>query len=197
MRNGLKDLESNQRYTFVGKFTRLGYAEEYNDEDGYYYQPTILFLDVHDDQGHFITDHAWVHYTEPFVQLNELKDGDLVGFSAQVRAYKKGAGINKVTDYELIEIQDVVRKNNVDAQRAGVPSENKPLVGYVMERNRAFYEKAQRNIDEEYAQAYDQWLHPDDYSNATSYSDDGDDDQSGLDPELLAKLKQFSDDNLK
>ncbi|MHA8111331.1 hypothetical protein ACYATP_07620 [Lactobacillaceae bacterium Melli_B4] len=195
MRNGLKDLAVDQRYSFIGKFTRLGYAEEYNDEDGYYYQPTILFLDVHDDQGNFITDHAWVHYTEPFIQLGELSDGDLVQFSAQVRSYRKGAGINKVTDYELVDIDDVTRKDDDGKPHAKVPSENKALVGYVMERNRAFYEKAQRNVDEEYTQAYDQWLHPENYSNATSYEDD--DDDSGLDPDLLAKLQQFSDDNLK
>ncbi|MBW1606135.1 hypothetical protein [Lactobacillus sp. Sy-1] len=196
MRNGLKDLAADKRYDFVGKFTRLGYAEAYNDEAGYYYQPTILFLDVHDGQGNFVTDHVWVHYTEPFIKLNQLEEGDLVGFNAEVHSYKKGAGINKVTDYELVEIKDVVRKNNNDQSRPKVPSENKPLVGYVMERNRAFYEKAQRNVDEEYTQAYDQWLHPDDYSDATSYSDE-DEDDSGLDPDLLAKLKQFSDDNLK
>ncbi|MEJ6400906.1 hypothetical protein [Nicoliella lavandulae] len=195
MRNGLKDLAADKRYSFVGKFTRLGYAEAYNDEDGYYYQPTILLLDIHDDQGNFITDHAWVNYTEKFVQLGELQDGDLIQFTAQVRSYKKGAGINKVTDYEMIDIDNVQRKNNQDQSRSEVPLENKPLVGYVMERNRAFYEKAQRNVDEEYTQAYDQWLHPDDYSDATSYEDD--DDDSGLDPDLLAKLKQFSDDNLK
>lgn len=86
MRKKLKQLGSQKRHTFIGRFERVGYKKSYR-----YYQPTLLLTQVAlSETGELITDHLWLNYTKGFLALGELLTGDLLQFDGRVASYVKG-----------------------------------------------------------------------------------------------------------
>lgn len=81
-----KDLQkiNGDRQTFTGTFSRFGQKSGYKGP-----LPTLLLLNVKNQQGKTVTDHLWFNLTKGFAAL-ELEEGDLVQFDARVKEYEKG-----------------------------------------------------------------------------------------------------------
>lgn len=77
-------VKENERLKFTGVVERFGTKNGYMGEE-----PTILLLDVKDDEGNVVTEHLWFNLTKGFEKLNLLQ-GDKVQFVARVKEYTKG-----------------------------------------------------------------------------------------------------------
>ena len=97
MRKKLKQLGSQKRHTFIGRFERVGYKKSYR-----YCRPTLLLTHVAlAETGELITEHLWLNYTKGFLDLGELLTGDLLRFNGRVASYVKGYfGTSQKLDYK-------------------------------------------------------------------------------------------------
>ncbi len=84
MRNKLKKIGKEHRHIFTGEFSRFGLKNGYMGQ-----QKTILLVNIKDEEGNIVTDHLWFNDTKGFQKIN-LKQGDIVKFSARVSRYEKG-----------------------------------------------------------------------------------------------------------
>lgn len=84
MRNELRNIGSNERYTFSALFVRFGMKNGYVGPI-----ETVLLSNVCDEAGNLITDHLWFNKTKGFAKLDLIKD-DIVSFNARVSSYQKG-----------------------------------------------------------------------------------------------------------
>lgn len=87
MRENLKN-KQNIRSTFTGIFVMEGSSKGLKDYRNN--KTTMLFRDIRDIEGHFITDHVWFIQIKEFKKLKKLKPGDTVQFDAKVTPYIKG-----------------------------------------------------------------------------------------------------------
>jgi hypothetical protein len=83
MRDRLSGIDS-ERQTYCAEFVRFGVKNGYKGTE-----ETLLFKNIHDSSGKFMTDHIWFNLTSGFEKLN-LKEGDRVQFDARVKSYTKG-----------------------------------------------------------------------------------------------------------
>ena len=171
MRKKLKQLGSQKRHTFIGRFERVGYKKSYR-----YYQPTLLLTQVAlSETGELITDHLWLNYTKGFLALGELLTGDLLQFDGRVASYVKGYfGAQQKIDYKVERPSRVVRLAKIEGPRRLLPDTatkmgRQALIGYIMERERAFYEASCRPIDPYYIEQYRVWLTNHVMKNAQNY----------------------------
>lgn len=160
MRKKLKQLGSQKRHTFIGRFERVGYKKSYR-----YYQPTLLLTQVAlSETGEQITDHLWLNYTKGFLALGELLTGDLLQFDGRVASYVKGYfGTQQKLDYKVERPSQVVLLAKIEGPRRLLPDTatkmgRQALIGYIMERERVFYEASCRPIDPYYVDQYQIWL---------------------------------------
>lgn len=130
-----------------------------------YYQPTLLLTQVAlSETGELITDHLWLNYTKGFLALGELLTGDLLQFDGQVASYVKGYfGTQQKLDYKVERPSQVVRLAKIEGPRRLLPDTTtkmgrQALIGYIMERERVFYEASCRPIDPYYVDQYQIWL---------------------------------------
>lgn len=93
MRARLQTLEE-RRQIFTGSFERVGYKPRYRGSASIM---TVLIKDVRNENGKFLTAHAWLNYTKRLQELN-LSWGDRIEFQARVKEYRKGNGS---IDYRL------------------------------------------------------------------------------------------------
>lgn len=160
MRQQLKNLTSESRHEFVGKFVRAGFKNGYKG-----YVPTILFKKINlvDNNGNnkLITDHLWLNYTKGFLELGELVPGDLVKFTARVNTYFKGPKYAKIPDYGLSYPSKVSIVGNKTVRHAMPIKDPNAVVGYAMVKNKQLYDS--RNSD--YEESYDS-SHSNDYVNS-------------------------------
>ena len=160
MREELKDLTSESRHEFVGKFVRTGYKKGYKG-----YEPTILFRRIRlvDNNGNntIAAKHLWLNYTKGFLKLGELVPGDVVKFTARVNTYLKGPKYAKVPDYGLSYPSKVSIVGNKTVRHAMPIKDPNAVVGYVMVKNKQLYDS--RNSD--YEESYDS-SHSNDYVNS-------------------------------
>jgi hypothetical protein len=102
MRKELKKIEE-QRELFRGVFSKYGLKTGYRGSS----TDTVLLVEIRDSKGLFICDHLWFNLTKGFEKLGNLRQGELIQFSARVKKYKKGyvsrrAGIDQSSfDYKL------------------------------------------------------------------------------------------------
>lgn len=160
MRKKLKELGDWERHTFIGRFERVGYKKSYK-----YCQPTLLLTNiVLKETGELITDHLWLNYTKGFWNLGELLTGDQIQFNGRVTRYFKGYfGTSKTANYKIERPTQIKMANRVAGSRQLLPDittklGKQALVGYIMERERKFYEASNRPIDEYYTVRYSEWL---------------------------------------
>ena len=84
MRNNLKELGADKRYTFTATIGKKGGKKGYNGK----IEETILLLHV--KQGaKYVAHHLWFQYGKQFSDL-DLKIGDEISFDARVTIYVKG-----------------------------------------------------------------------------------------------------------
>lgn len=155
MRKKLKQLGNQKRHTFIGRFERFGYKKRYR-----YYQPMLLLTQVAlSETGELITDHLWLNYTKGFLAL-----GDLLQFDGRVASYVKGYfGTQQKLDYKVERPSQVVLLAKIEGPRRLLPDTatkmgRQALIGYIMERERVFYEASCRPIDPYYVDQYQIWL---------------------------------------
>ena len=86
MRQKLEQLKE-QRLKFYAVFERYGAKTNYRGHS----EKTILLKNVCVlPTNEKITDHLWFSYTKGFQALGILEAGDMVGFDARSRRYRKG-----------------------------------------------------------------------------------------------------------
>lgn len=171
MRKKLKQLGSQKRHTFIGRFERVGYKKSYR-----YCRPTLLLTHVAlAETGELITDHLWLNYTKGFLDLGELLTGDLLRFNGRVASYVKGYfGTSQKLDYKVERPSQVALQAKIEGPRRLLPDTvtkfgRQALIGYIMERERAFYEASCRPIDPYYIELYRVWLTNHVMKNAQNY----------------------------
>ena len=171
MRKKLKQLGSQKRHTFIGRFERVGYKKSYR-----YCRPTLLLTHVAlAETGELITDHLWLNYTKGFLDLGELLTGDLLRFNGRVASYVKGYfGTSQKLDYKVERPSQVALQAKIEGPRRLLPDTvtkfgRQALIGYIMERERAFYEASCRPIDPYYIEQYRVWLTNHVMKNAQNY----------------------------
>jgi len=81
---------------FIAKIETHGFIKKWNI-------PSILLLDVKDEEGNLVRDHTWVKYSKRF---KDFKLGDTVEFTARVEYYEKGnktrKGLRHLRNLELV-----------------------------------------------------------------------------------------------
>ena len=116
------------------------------------------------ETGELITDHLWLNYTKGFLDLGELLAGDLLRFNGRVASYVKGYfGTSQKLDYKVERPSQVALQAKIEGPRRLLPDTatklgRQALIGYIMERERAFYEASCRPIDPYYIEQYRVWL---------------------------------------
>lgn len=160
MRKKLQQLGPQMRHVFIGRFERVGYKRSYR-----YCRPTLLLTHVAlAETGELITDHLWLNYTKGFLDLGELLTGDLLRFNGRVASYVKGYfGTSQKLDYKVERPSQVALQAKIEGPRRLLPDTatklgRQALIGYIMERERAFYEASCRPIDPYYIEQYRVWL---------------------------------------
>ncbi len=73
------------RGRFTGTFVRYGTKPGWQGR----IERTVLLKEVKDSRGVVVTDHLWFNLTKGF-EMQDLKAGDVVSFSARVTPYLKG-----------------------------------------------------------------------------------------------------------
>ncbi len=163
------------RHVFIGRFERVGYKKSYR-----YCRPTLLLTHVAlAETGELITDHLWLNYTKGFLDLGELLTGDLLRFNGRVASYVKGYfGTSQKLDYKVEQPSQVALQAKIEGPRRLLPDTatefgrqagRQALIGYIMERERAFYEASCRPIDPYYIEQYRVWLTNHVMKNAQNY----------------------------
>lgn len=101
MREKLRELGNEERYTFSGEFVRFGTKPAFK---GPFPIKTVIFANVKDENGNLVADHIWFTCTKGFEACN-LQEGDIVQFDARVGVYEKGyAGRRCIETYKPIEL---------------------------------------------------------------------------------------------
>ena len=150
MREKLRTLGNEERHFFQGKFCRCGYKSF-----GDIYSPTLLLTDVKDNEGNLLTEHLWFNYGKGFLSLGQLERGDLIGFCARVADYVKGRRYERELDYKLSRPTKITLLEPVS--RPPMPKEKYAIIGYIMQKNKAFYEAENRFVDQWYIEKYLEW----------------------------------------
>ncbi|MCH4165765.1 MAG: hypothetical protein ABF679_04545 [Lentilactobacillus diolivorans] len=88
MRTKLREKGSKNRCYFSGEFKKYGF--KYSDRNKSHALPTILLMNIKDEQHQLLTDHLWFNVTKGFRSLGILQLGDQVSFNGRVKPYKKG-----------------------------------------------------------------------------------------------------------
>lgn len=83
MREELKRRDG-ERCHYTARVERFGNKVRFGHD-----VPTILLVDVRDDDGALMTDHLWFNYTQGF-QDSGVRPGDSVEFCARAESYLKG-----------------------------------------------------------------------------------------------------------
>lgn len=171
MRKKLQQLGPQMRHVFIGRFERVGYKKSYR-----YCRPTLLLTHVAlAETGELITDHLWLNYTKGFLDLGELLTGDLLRFNGRVASYVKGYfSTSQKLDYKVERPSQVALQAKIEGPRRLLPDTvtkfgRQALIGYIMERERAFYEASCRPIDPYYIEQYRVWLTNHVMKNAQNY----------------------------
>jgi len=153
VRKRLKQIGSQERHTYRGKFVRSGFKNDWG-----HYHPTLLLRDIYDEQGEKVTDHLWFNYTLGFLRLGELMPDDQVSFSARVTTYEKGQRFARQLDVKLARPTKVRRLVVPTEQRRAMPLRDPhALIGYIMAANEAFYRANGRPFERFYVTAFKQW----------------------------------------
>lgn len=85
-RTTLKVIGGAERHRFSGTFEEYGFKismERYTD-------PTLLLVNLKDEQGQILADHLWLNCTKQFQNLGDLSKGDTVAFNGRITSYTKG-----------------------------------------------------------------------------------------------------------
>lgn len=86
MREELAELD-DARYTFTGKFERLGTKRGYYGETEY----TLLLVEIKGPDGKILTDHLWFNLTQGFEAiLPQVQYHSVIQFVARPDVYMKG-----------------------------------------------------------------------------------------------------------
>jgi len=91
IRNELKELGTQTRFRFSGKFVKYGF--KYKDYRKTHAAPTILLQEItllKDTDKILITDHLWFNLTKGFKKLGILQKNELVSFNGRITKYTKG-----------------------------------------------------------------------------------------------------------
>ena len=104
MREALRKLGLNNRYRFEAIFIR--FATKGEQIQG---KETILLLDVKKGDK-FVADHLWLCGIQEFKKL-DLKEGDLISFTARITMYKRFKNQRKKLDYGLNNPMHVYKVN--------------------------------------------------------------------------------------
>jgi len=103
MRAKLKNIGSNQRHRYSGKFVKYGF--KYDDRSKAHAKPTLILKDItliDDEREVLMADHLWLNLTAGFKKLGVLCEGEIVSFNCRVAQYKKGYyKTSKKVDYKL------------------------------------------------------------------------------------------------
>ena len=105
VREKLKGLEKNRKYTFYGTFSRFGIDRRDPEKE------TILLLDIYVDlngKKEYLTDHVWVVKSKRWNRiLDQLKEGTKLTFLAEVVEYYKEGRKNYFIDHGLKSVRSV------------------------------------------------------------------------------------------
>lgn len=149
----LKQVGSDERYTFTGVFERTGF-KSYKDK----YTPTLMLKNIKIDDE-LLTDHLWLNYGKNFLKLGKLERGDIIQFDGRVSEYTKGYyNEDKQKDYQ-IERPTKVKLLDSNHEFQELPKENKEIIRMILEDNQEFYNKTNRGTvdDMYYIDCYDKW----------------------------------------
>ncbi|MGQ2376520.1 hypothetical protein [Companilactobacillus zhachilii] len=116
MRTKLKELGSEKRYRYTGKFVKYGF--KYSDWGKIHAKPTMILKDINlideNNVETLVADHIWLNLTIGFKKLGILVEGEIVSFNGRVTTYKKGyyLGSQKV-DYKLERPSKVILEKSL------------------------------------------------------------------------------------
>lgn len=124
MRTKLKELGSEKRYRYTGKFAKYGF--KYSDWGKIHAKPTMILKDIklidENNEETLVADHIWLNLTIGFKKLGILVEGEIVSFNGRVTTYKKGYYLgNKKVDYKL------ERPSKVDLEKSLIDSAQREL----------------------------------------------------------------------
>lgn len=152
-RTKLKQIGSDERYTFTGVFERTGF-KSYRDK----YTPTLMLKNIKIDDE-LLTDHLWFSYGKNFQKLGKLEQGDIVQLNGRVGQYTKGYYTEgQKVDYRIERPTKVkLLSNNHEFQK--LPEENKELIGMALVDNKDYYSANSLGTvdDDYYINCYNQW----------------------------------------
>lgn len=157
MRQQLKQLGNDQRYTFRATFVRTGFknSSSYRMMDEHY-KPTLLVTDVYAD-NHLMTDHLWLNYGKNFLRLGRLHPGDHIQFNGRVSGYYKGYYGARQYDYKIERPTKASLLMPISMPRPVLPEDNQVLIGMIMEENKEFYLAQGRPYNSFYTDQYHKW----------------------------------------
>lgn len=129
MRTKLKELGSEKRYRYTGKFVKYGF--KYSDWGKIHAKPTMILKDINlideNNVETLVADHIWLNLTIGFKKLGILVEGEIVSFNGRVTTYKKGYYLgNQKVDYKLERPSKVVLEKSLidNLQRQVWPETN-------------------------------------------------------------------------
>jgi hypothetical protein len=85
MRTALQKID-DERGSFTGIFAKYGLKTNFKGPS----TSTILLVNIRDDKGATVCDHLWFNLTKGFENTGALVKGDIIGFDARVKRYRKG-----------------------------------------------------------------------------------------------------------
>lgn len=152
-RTKLKQLGSNDRFTFTGQFVKYGY-KTYKD----HYAPTLLLKNIKTENhpNIILTDHLWFNLTKGFQKLGLLTKNETIQFNARVNDYYKGYFTSvKKHDFKLSYPTKI--KSLTSPANKSIPKDNQEIIGMIMALNFDFYVKNNRPVDNYYLDAFYVW----------------------------------------
>lgn len=158
-RQKLKQLGSQERFTFIGEFVRTGFKAEYNHR-GQHCKPTLLLRNLHlQNNNEIITDHLWFNYGKNFMKLGWLQVGDLIQFNARVDDYMKGFRMHNQHDYKLSRPTKIKRISDPQLELELPMKDPHAMIGMILVENQKFYRQSGRGTDDDryYIDAYKGW----------------------------------------
>ncbi len=133
MREALRKLGLNNRYRFEAVFSRFATTQEHIEG-----KEAILLLDV--KRGNkLVANHLWLCRIQEFKKLN-LKEGDIVSFTARINMYRRFKNQRKLIDFGLSNPMHVYKVNKEEITM----TENTNLVTKVYVTNKF---KLEVNLD--------------------------------------------------
>lgn len=100
MRYKLERYRGKEKHRFTAKMVKYGsYINKTTGEN----HNTVLFVDIRNEEGELLTDHAWVK-EDSYIKKVRLEKGKIYSFEAGIGMYNRG---RTSKDYQLKRLRQI------------------------------------------------------------------------------------------